>query len=467
VCLIGSDLGLADAIAHTLGSGFVAHHANWQREQWLALPEPCDVVLLDLRTAGGHADSGLQAVDAIRQTDACPAIVALCDEGDRTLITQVLEHGACDTIPNPPNIVELRRILLRACKTRTAEKQLKRLNLISGDNGGVPGIIGAASVMLELFALAKKVAACDVTVLITGESGTGKELLARAIHHMSPRSAGPLVAFSCANLPESLIEDELFGHEKGAFTGAAGTRRGRLEAADQGTVFLDEIGDIGLSLQPKLLRVLQLRSFERLGSNTSVNVNIRVISATNRNLQEMVQQGKFREDLFYRLNVVHMHLPALRERREDIPLLAHHFLQTFAGQFGKSAKRFSRLALQALEEYRWPGNVRELENVVQRAVVLSEGPTINCEYFPDALRNDDSVNATATNFYEEEVRQFKSRLVLRSLQASGWNIAETARRLGMARGYLHRLIKQLEIRGREENFGLNEMEEPVRPRMVV
>jgi DNA-binding NtrC family response regulator len=466
VCLVGNDPGLADAIARTLGAGFVAHHADWQRGQTPALPEACDVVLLDLRTAGVDAEGGLQTIDAIRQSDADPAIVALCDEGDRGLITQVLDHGACDTIPNPPNIVELRRILRRACHAQSAEKQLKRLSLIAGD-GRVPGIIGAAPSMQELFALVKKVAACDVTVLITGESGTGKELLARAIHHMSSRSAGPLVAFSCANLPESLIEDELFGHEKGAFTGAAGNRRGRLEAADQGTVFLDEVGDIGLSLQPKLLRVLQLHSFERLGSNTTVNVNIRVVSATNRNLEEMVRQGKFREDLFYRLNVVRMHLPALRERREDIPLLAHHFLQMFAGQFGKSVKRFSRLALQALEEYRWPGNVRELENVVQRAVVLSEGSTITCEHFPVALRSDESVSATASNFYEEEVRQFKSRLVLRSLQASGWNIAETARRLGVARGYLHRLIKQLDIRDRDETFQLDEMEESVKTRMVV
>ncbi len=464
VCLIGNDMGLADAIARTLGPGFSARHANWNNGE---CAEGCDVALLDLRAAGVEAEFGLQAIDAIRRNEASPAIVVLCDEADRGLITQVLDRGACDTIPNPPNIIELRRILRRAWKTQAAEKQLKRLKLIAGGTGGVPGIIGAAPGMLELFALAKKVASCDVTVLITGESGTGKELLARAIHHLSPRSAAPMVAFSCANLPESLIEDELFGHEKGAFTGAAATRRGRLEAADQGTVFLDEVGDIGLSLQPKLLRVLQLRSFERLGSNTSVNVNIRVISATNRNLQDMVREGKFREDLFYRLNVVHMHLPALRDRREDISLLAHHFLQKFAAQFDKSAKRFSRLALQALEEYRWPGNVRELENVIQRAIVLSDGPTINCENFPEALRNDANVDITATSFYEEEVRQFKSRLVLRNLQASGWNIAETARRLGVARGYLHRLIKQLDIRGREESGLANETETFSRTRLVV
>ena len=316
--------------------------------------------------------------------------------------------------------------------------------------------------MQEVFALAKKVAPCDVNVLITGETGTGKELLASAIHHMSSRSTGPFVAFSCANLPETLIEDELFGHEKGAFTGASGTRRGRLEAADQGTVFLDEVGDIGLSLQPKLLRVLQARTFERLGSNTSVNTNIRVVSATNRNLQEMVQQGKFRDDLFYRLNVVHMHLPALRERRDDIPLLAQHFLQKFAELFHKRAKRFSRSAMLALEEYSWPGNVRELENVVQRAVALSDRTVIDTDALPDAIQ-ENCVNLKSSDSYEDEVRQFKRRLVLRTLQACGWNVVESARTLGVARGYLHRLINQLEIRGREENVLQYPAENPADP----
>jgi DNA-binding NtrC family response regulator len=332
-------------------------------------------------------------------------------------------------------------------------------------SGSLPGIIGGAPRMQELFALARKIAPCDVNVLITGETGTGKELLASAIHHMSARAAGPLVAFSCANLPETLIEDELFGHEKGAFTGAATARRGRLEAADQGTVFLDEVGDIGLSLQPKLLRVLQARTFERLGSNTTINANIRVVSATNRNLSEMVQQGKFREDLFYRLNVVHMHIPALRERREDIPLLAQHFVKKFAELFNKRAKRFSRSALLALEEYSWPGNVRELENVVQRAVVLSDKVVVDCEDLPDAIQ-ENCVNLKSSDSYEDEVRQFKRRLVLRTLQACGGSIVETARTLGVARGYLHRLINQLEIRGKEDNLLEYPVDKPGRPQLV-
>jgi DNA-binding NtrC family response regulator len=466
VSLLGNDLGLTDAIARTLGPGFTARRtSDWTPSQWLGSRESCDVVLLDLRAASGDVECGLQVIDAIQRSDDSPAAVVLCDENDRDLMAKVLEHGVYDTIHNPPNMIELRLTLRRACKIRAAEKELRRLNVMLRGSGSLPGIIGGAPRMQELFALTRKIAPCDVNVLITGETGTGKELLASAIHHLSARAAGPLVAFSCANLPETLIEDELFGHEKGAFTGASAARRGRLEAADQGTVFLDEVGDIGLSLQPKLLRVLQARTFERLGSNTSINANIRVVSATNRNLSEMVQQGKFREDLFYRLNVVHMHIPALRERREDIPLLAQYFLQKFAELFNKQAKRFSRAALLALEEYSWPGNVRELENVVQRAVVLSDRPAVDCQDLPDAIR-ENCVSRKSSDSYEDEVRQFKRRLVLRTLQACGWSIVESARALGVARGYLHRLINQLEIRGKEDNLLQYPVDKPGRPQLV-
>jgi two-component system response regulator HydG len=361
-----------------------------------------------------------------------------------------MEHGAYDSVTNPPNMIELRLILGRAYKFHAAEKEVERLRAESRAPGRLHELLGTSPAMQELFALAQKIAPCDVSVLITGETGTGKELLARAIHQMSSRSAHPLVAFSCANLPETLIDDELFGHEKGAFTGALAARRGRMEAADHGTLFLDEIGDISLGLQPKLLRVLQERSFERLGSNTTVDVNIRLICATNRNLAEMVQQGKFRDDLYYRLNVVQMHLPPLRERRDDISVLAQHFLQISAEQFNKKVRRFSQPALHALEEYAWPGNVRELENAVQRAVVLSEGQTVDVWQLPAGIRKN-SEEPVVVRSYEDEVRQFKRRLLLRTLEECGWRKAESARSLGVARGYLHRLINQLDLRPAEEN----------------
>jgi transcriptional regulator with GAF, ATPase, and Fis domain len=259
-----------------------------------------------------------------------------------------------------------------------------------------------------------------------------------------------MVAFSCTNLPETLIEDELFGHEKGAFTGAHTFRRGRFETADQGTLFLDEIGDLGVGLQPKLLRVLQERSFERLGGNTTVSVDVRLITATNRNLSEMVQRREFREDLYYRLNVVQLELPPLRERRDDIHLLAQHFLETTAKQFHKKVVRFSQAALHSIVEYSWPGNVRELENAIQRAVVLCERHSVENWHLPSVIRTSAETQRVEQS-YEQEVRQFKRRLVLRTLRQCGWNKAESARILGVARGYLHRLINQLEIRESEES----------------
>jgi len=423
VLFLGQDPGFAEVIARALGEGFVCRSSNeLQPGRLTEIREWSDVVLLDLRAAStrGDYDSFLRLMDEMSKTPSHPPMVALCDAENRALLLGVMDHGAYDSVTNPPNMVELRLILRRANK----------------------------------FQMAQKIAPCDVNVLITGETGTGKELLARAIHQMSARNSRSLVAFSCANLPETLIEDELFGHEKGAFTGALAMRRGRLETADNATLFLDEIGDLSLGLQPKLLRVLQERKFERLGSNTTTSVNIRLICATHRNLDELVQQGKFREDLYYRLNVVQMHLPPLRDRRDDIPLLAQHFLLDSAQQFKKKAKRFSQMALHALEEYRWPGNVRELLNAVQRAVVLSESQTVEIWHLPTALRSGVD-GPQFSRSYEEEVRQFKRRLVLRTLRECGWRKAESARTLGVARGYLHRLINQLGIQQRDEDSPLD------------
>jgi DNA-binding NtrC family response regulator len=456
VCLVGKDSGLAEAIRRTLGSGFIARHIpDLEPEHWAGLKDWCEVVLLDLRLQGtaGNMEWGFQLLEQIQQSEAHPPIVVLGDDDNREFTTQAVERGAYDTISSPPDILELRLVLQRARKVRAAEKELDRLRAVMQvqDGGRLHGLIGTSPAMQDVFARAKKIAPCDVNVLITGETGTGKELLAQAIHEMSTRASKAMVGFSCVNLPATLLEDELFGHEKGAYTGALSQRRGRIETADRGTLFLDEIGDMDLTLQPKLLRVLQERKFERLGSNTSINVNIRVVSATHRNLVEMVEQGKFREDLYYRLNVVHMHLPPLRERRSDIPLLAQHFLQIAARQFNKKTEKFSRAAIRALEEHHdWPGNVRELENAVQRAVVFCEGPVVEESHLPGLIRKG-SCQETMGGLYEDEVRQFKRRLLVRTLRDSGWRVAESARTLGVARGYLHRLIKQLEIEAEELN----------------
>jgi DNA-binding NtrC family response regulator len=462
VYFLSQDLGFADPLARALGAEFDTRAQKIvPLNQLTNFREWCEVILLDLRSGSARSDyeSGLRLMDEIRELPCHPPIVALCDEGNRQVIHDAIERGAYDTVTNPPNMMELRLVLRRAHRSHATEQELTRLKASARSTGRLYDLLGASSPMQELFGLTQKIAPCDVNVLITGETGTGKELLARAIHHMSPRSARPMVAFSCANLPESLIEDELFGHEKGAFTGALTLRRGRMEAADQSTLFLDEIGDLSLGLQPKLLRVLQERSFERLGSNNTVNVNLRVICATNRNLTELVEQGKFREDLYYRLNVVQMHLPPLRDRGDDIPLLAQHFLENSAEQFKRKAKRFSQSAMQALEDYAWPGNVRELSNAVQRAVVLSEGLSVEIWQLPAAMRTACDT-PQLSRYYEDAVREFKRRLVLRTLRECRWRKAESARTLGLARGYLHRLINQLGIQQLDEKIPVEFCNEP-------
>ena len=469
VCLLGKEFGLADAIARALDSGFeTRHRSDLDLNQWTDWQEWCDVVVLDIRSGGADANfsTGIQLMDEIKQSASSPPMIVFCDENNSAFVATVMEHGAYDTVTDGLSIAELRQILQRAHKFHTTDKELETLRAAARNTGRMHQLLGTSPAMQELFAFAQTIAPCDVNVLITGETGTGKELLARAIHQMSPRAPRPMVAFSCTNLPETLIEDELFGHEKGAFTGAIANRRGRLESADQGTLFLDEIGDLSLGLQPKLLRVLQERSFERLGSNATVNVNVRLITATNRNLAEMVKRREFREDLYYRLNVVQLHLPPLRERRDDIHLLAQHFLQVSAKQFNKRVNKFSRFALHTLDEYAWPGNVRELENVVQRAAVICDGHTVELWHLPSSIRGTGE-NSSLSQSYEQEVRQFKRRLILRTLRQSGWNKAESARTLGVARGYLHRLINQLDIRESEEPNLLETKEHSLPPKRIM
>jgi len=462
VWFCSSDTGFGAILARALGSGFTVHTS--ERLQPAASPQDSsfDVFLLDLRNSDADIESDLRPLfsDFIATLPCPPPVVVLLRDTQPRLILKVMELGAYDTISDPPDVVELRLILRRAHKSHQIETELFQLRSRKPSGYGMDRMLGSSLGMQQVFQLAKKIASCDVSVLITGETGTGKELLARAIHRGSARAENPFVAFSCACIPETLVEDELFGHERGAFTGAFVARRGRFEAADRGTLFLDEIGDLSLPLQAKLLRVLQERCIERLGSNTSLPVNIRLICATNRNLSDMVKKGEFREDLFYRLNVMHIHLPALRERLDDLSFLAQHFLHTFAQQFGKKVRRFSRLALQALEEHPWPGNVRELENAVQRAVVMAEGTTIEVWHLPLPMRNGFDAPKAPLRSYEEEVRDFKRRLIRRTLEENAWCKTETARILGIARNYLHRLISQLQIHPEQSYTATPLLEQP-------
>jgi transcriptional regulator with PAS, ATPase and Fis domain len=280
---------------------------------------------------------------------------------------------------------------------------------------------------------------------VTGENGTGKEMLARAIHEESPRAAGPFVPVSCAALPESLIESELFGHEKGAFTGATSSRKGRFELADGGTLFLDEIGELTLAVQVKLLRVLQERAFERVGATKTMTVDIRLIAASNRNLEQEVAAGRFRRDLFYRLNVVPLCLPPLRSRPEDIPVLAAHFAAKASEKHGRQLAELEPALIEALLEYNWPGNVRELENVIERLVVLTVGPKLGVEFLPEnMLRSLPDAAIADERTLEGAIAALKRRIIAAALHSEGGNKVAAARRLGISRSYLHRLISEFE-----------------------
>ncbi len=450
VCFWTSEPDFGELLGRALGAGYEVGFNICEKETTGCCNGEYDCMLLDLRDlpAGVEAVANERHIEKFRQADFAPPIIVLLGDDDPAVARLMMEGGAYDVLINPPDIVELRTVLRRAHRQYSTEKELRQLRSAQTALHRFDDLVGFSENMQEVFSLARKVAPCDVNVLITGETGTGKSMLCRALHRLSPRHGGPFIAFSCANLPEHLVDDELFGHEKNAFTGAMMMRRGRFEAADGGTLFLDEIGDLPLGLQAKLLRVLQDRSFERLGSNTPITVDVRLVCATHRDLEAMIKRGEFREDLYYRLNVIQLHMPPLRERGGGILLLAHHLLQQVCQEFGKKVTRFSRLAIEAMDEYAWPGNVRELENTIRRAVVLAEGSTVEVWHLSAKLREGFDQTQRARS-YEEELRDFKRRLVIRTLQKCNGNKAETARALGLARGYLHRLIHDLKIQSDE------------------
>jgi Nif-specific regulatory protein len=308
-------------------------------------------------------------------------------------------------------------------------------------------MVGDSQRMRDVYQFVGKVAASDSTVLIRGESGTGKELVARAIHRNSKRAGRPFVAINCAALTESLLESELFGHEKGAFTGAVMQKRGKIEVADAGTLFLDEIGELAVPLQAKLLRVLQEREFERVGGTRSIKVDIRLIAATNRDLSEAIKVGQFRQDLFYRINVVSLTMPALRDRREDIPLLATYFVQKYSREANRSVAGISPEAHALLRRYDWPGNVRELENALERAVVLGVSDHVRPEDLPEALVEGKNEPVHADNLrYHDAVNVVKRQLIIKAVEQAEGNFTEAAKLLDLHPNYLHRLIRNMDIR---------------------
>jgi len=344
--------------------------------------EAFDLVLTDQRMPDL---SGTEVLEAVRSTSPETAVVIITAYGTIETAVSAVKAGAADYLTKPLNLDDLLHRVHRVRERQRLVAENRELREALAERHRVEGIIGDSGRMQEVLSLVRRVAPSDATVLIRGESGTGKELIARALHYASPRAGGPLVKVNCAALAESLLEAELFGHEKGAFTGAVASRKGRFEVADGGSIFLDEIGDLPPHLQVKLLRVLQEREFERVGSSRPIKVDVRLLAATHRDLEALVREGRFREDLYYRINVVTIALPPLRERREDLPPLIEHFLRAFAGKNGKTVRGLTREAREALLRYDYPGNIRELENLIERAVVLTRDDVIGVEDLPLTL----------------------------------------------------------------------------------
>jgi two-component system, NtrC family, response regulator AtoC len=345
-----------------------------------------DLVMMDVQLPD---QDGIALLRQLKKEHSELEMIVMTAFGGSSTAIKAMEHGAYDYVTKPFEIDDLLATLKRVFEHADMSHEVATLRLELGKSAAErERIVGSSKPMLEVFKLIGKVASADATVLVTGESGTGKELIAEALHRASRRNPHPLVKVSCAALPESLLETELFGHEKGSFTGAMTMRKGRFETANKGTIFLDEIGEMTLGTQTKLLRILQEREFERIGSNVPLKIDIRVIAATNRNLSEEVEKGKFREDLYYRLNVIHIHMPPLRERKDDIALLVEHFLAKFRHTPNSIPTSITEEALAKLVEYDWPGNVRELENAIERAVVLSRGNPIAVEHLPFGDRRE-------------------------------------------------------------------------------
>jgi DNA-binding NtrC family response regulator len=361
--------------------------------------------------------------------------------------------GAYDYLPKPVDPQELRLVVQRALEHQRLQQENLQLKKQLFKRFGFTNIIGTSEPIVQLFELIRKVADTDSTVLILGESGTGKELIARALHYNSHRRQGNLVAVNCAAIPEELLESELFGHERGAFTHAVRTRIGRFEHASGGTIFLDEIADMSPGLQVKLLRVLQDRSFERIGGIKSIKVDIRVVAATNQELEALVKQGNFREDLYYRLNVIPIRVPPLRERMSDIPLLVKHFLQEFSKKKKKPAKRFSPQAMDLLVRYAWPGNVRELENLVERLVILTEGDEVKVDDLPQRFREERSMGTGGESIdfpadglnLPQALQDLERRLILKALERSNWVKSRAAQLLNLNRTTLIEKMKKQQI----------------------
>lgn len=429
-----------------------------------------DLVIMDIKMP---KLDGLEALKEMRRVRPHLIVVMITAHGSNQIAIQAVQNGAYDYFSKPFELEEMRIVIRRALEKQQLLRQINHLETRLLDKLSFDRIIGKSAAMQEVYEVIEKVVTNDVTVLITGESGTGKELVAQAIHYHSRRKSKPFVSVNCAAIPETLLESELFGHEKGSFTGATGTKIGRFEAADGGSIFLDEIGDMPLSLQSKMLRVLQEREISRVGGNRSIKVDIRVIAATNQNLSVAVERKAFREDLFFRLNVLPIHLPPLRHRQDDLAMLVNYFITSYNPRLNKNIRGVSPDAMYIMSQYAWPGNVRELENTIQRAMILANGTTIQAVDLPPNVQNGANGEQVSSAFgegranvtpfpgkvedfsvplhqkIEQLTDQWEIRIIKAALARANYHRQDTADLLGISRKSLHnKMVKYNLFSGR-------------------
>ncbi|MBI2447117.1 MAG: sigma-54-dependent Fis family transcriptional regulator [Candidatus Omnitrophica bacterium] len=418
------------------GDGIAAIHRVQEAE--------FDLITMDIRMPGMN---GLEALLEIKKIKPEVVVVMITAYGSEKIAIDAIQKGAYDYFTKPFDIDNLRIVIRRAIEKHRLDIENRSLRRELGERYKFDNIIGTSGRMMEVLAIIGKIVDTSVTVLLHGETGTGKELIARAIHYNSPRKDNPFVKMNCVAIPDTLLESELFGHEKGAFTGAVSRKLGKFELANEGTLFLDEIGDMNLLTQAKLLRVLQEKEFERVGGTESVKVDVRIISATNKDMEKAIKTGEFREDLYYRLNVVPVILPPLRDRKDDIPLLFEYFMEKFNKELNKNIKHIAFDAIELLMKYDWPGNVRELENVLQRAIVLEKGDTLTREYLPMAIKargEDIKLDLDKASFFTNLphaikgiVADVEKQIIIKTLNSTNWNRSKAAEHLRISRKSLH------------------------------
>ncbi len=442
VLVVEDDRALASTLAEILEmeGHEVEYRTSGKEAAGLLKKTPWDVVVTDLVLKDGD---GFEILQAARKQRPPSQVIMVTGHGSRSLAVRALREGAAYFLEKPIDMEELQAKVHRAARERAREVENRELRRQVDKAYGMEGLVGRSPGMVRLFDILWQIAPTEATVLIRGESGTGKELVARAIHNLSPRREGPFVALNCGGMNEGIIESELFGHVKGAFTGAYADRKGKFEYADGGTLFLDEVGEMPLGTQVKFLRVLEERKVTRLGSNQAREVDVRVVAATNAALEEKVEKGEFRRDLYYRIKVVEVVLPPLREKPEDIPLLVDHFIRHFAQVHDRNVQGIEKEALHALMAHSWPGNVRELKNTLETMVVTSKGPLLGLDDLPPGIRKEDSPSRNplqdlaGMTLYEVEREMIRA-----ALARHGGNRAKAAASLGIGERTLYRKIKE-------------------------